>query len=60
MFRRQDTPNIAARDPRLASIMLVQATLSEFSEEEQTFIVETVMRNLELNRRHCREYVLED
>lgn len=60
MFRRQDAPSISARDPRTAAIIIVQAALSEFSEEEQQFIVETVIRNLELNRRHCREYVLEE
>lgn len=60
MFSRKDAPNIAARDPRIAAVIIIQAALSEFAEEEQAFIMQTVERNLELHRRHGRDYVLEE
>lgn len=60
MFHRQDAPSIVARDPRIAAVIIVQAALAEFTDEEQTFIMQTVEKNLDLNRRLCREYVLED
>jgi len=38
----------------------IQGVLAPMTEEEQTFVLETVCRNLDINRRHLKAYEFEE
>lgn len=59
MFRRRLEP-VATADPHYAAMIQIQGVLSPMTEEEQTFVLETVCRNLDINRRHLKAYEFEE
>lgn len=59
IFQQKQIPNIATNDPHLAAIIMVQAALSAFTEEQQQFIVDTVVKNMELHRRYTGKHAFE-
>lgn len=60
IFRRPVQEPVATIDPRIAAVIKIQEALADLSDEECAFCIETVQRNLELNRRHRVPFQFED
>ena len=60
MFWHKRVSLTGTDDPRLVAVIQVQSAIRQLSEEEQTFVLKTVQDNLDLHRRHSREYQFEE
>ena len=60
LFRGKPREAVATDDPRIAAVIIVQQTLSDLSDEEAKFVIETVQTNMDLNRRHRKAWEFEE
>lgn len=60
LFRRPELPPIVTTDRRIGAVITIQECLSGLSDEECSFVIQTVQTNLDLSRRYSAAYEFED